>query len=101
MASILVRRDQFNITPNGIVHNPTVSHFAPHPGDPRSGRIHIGQLGVVPLGERYDPDQVKKMMWSFGTNTSPLIPTYSSKQQQARSACCLGAPPPAVAQSGG
>lgn len=62
MASILIRRDQFNITPNGIVHKPTDSHFTPHPGDPRSGRIHIGQLGVVPLGERYDPDQVKKMM---------------------------------------
>lgn len=62
MVSILVRRDQFNITPQGIVHKPTDSHFTPHPGDPRAGRIHLGQLGAVPLGERYDPDQVKKMM---------------------------------------
>lgn len=62
MASILVRRDQFNITPQGIVHKPTDSHFAPHPGDPSSGRIHLGRLGVVPVGEEYDPEQVKTMM---------------------------------------
>ena len=67
MASILVRRDQFNITPQGIVHKPTDSHFAPHLGDPYSGRIHLGQLGVVPLGEQYDPEQVKKMMMQLWT----------------------------------
>jgi hypothetical protein len=27
--AILVRRDQFNITPQGIIHKPTDSHFAP------------------------------------------------------------------------
>ena len=68
MASILIRRDQFNITPEGIVHKPTDSHFAPHPGDPYSGSMRLGQLGnVVPVGERYDPDQVKRIMMQLWT----------------------------------
>jgi hypothetical protein len=63
MASILVRRDQFNITPQGITHKPTDAYFAPHCGDPFSGSIRLGQLeNVIAIGERYDPDQVKKMM---------------------------------------
>ena len=37
MASILVRRDRFNITPQGIVHKPTDAAFTPYPGDPYSG----------------------------------------------------------------
>jgi hypothetical protein len=37
MANILVRRDQFNITPQGIVHKPTDAAFTPYPGDPFSG----------------------------------------------------------------
>jgi hypothetical protein len=68
MASILVRRDQFNITPQGIIHKPTDSHFAPHAGDPYSGSIRLGQPGnVVPVGEGYDPDQVKSMMMQLWT----------------------------------
>jgi hypothetical protein len=68
MASILVRRDQFNITPQGIIHKPTDSHFAPHAGDAYAGSIRLGQLGNAgPVGERYDPDQVKKMMMQLWT----------------------------------
>jgi hypothetical protein len=68
MASILVRRDQFNITPQAIMHKPTNSYFAPHAGDPYSGSIRVGQLGnVAPVGERFDPDQVKKMMMQLWT----------------------------------
>jgi hypothetical protein len=68
MASILVRRDQFNITPQGIIHKPTDSHFAPHVGDPYAGSIGLGQLrNVGRVGERYDPDQVKKMMMQLWT----------------------------------
>ena len=37
MESTLVRRDQFNITPQGIVHKPTAAAFTPYPGDPYSG----------------------------------------------------------------
>jgi len=33
----LVRRDQFNITPQGIVHETTDAAFTPHPGDPFFG----------------------------------------------------------------
>jgi hypothetical protein len=33
MASTLVRRDQFKITPQGIVHKPINATFTPHPGD--------------------------------------------------------------------
>lgn len=63
MANILIRRDQFNITPQGILHKPTDMYFAPHTGDAYSGSIRPGQLGnIVPIGDRYDPDQVKKMM---------------------------------------
>ena len=45
MANILVRRDQFNITPQGIVHKPTDAAFTPYPGDPYSGITRLGQLG--------------------------------------------------------
>ena len=39
MENILVRRDQFNITPQGIVHKPTDAGFTPYPGDPYSGTL--------------------------------------------------------------
>ena len=45
MANILVRRDQFNITPQGIVHKPTDAAFTPYAGDPYSGITRLGQLG--------------------------------------------------------
>jgi hypothetical protein len=63
MANILVRRDQFNITPQGITHKPTEASFAPHCGDPHSGSMRLGQLeSLVPTGYCYDPDDVKRMM---------------------------------------
>jgi hypothetical protein len=68
MASILVRRDQFNITPQGIIHKPTDAYFSPHANDPFSGSIRVGRLGNEgPVGERHDPDQVKKMMMELWT----------------------------------
>jgi hypothetical protein len=36
MTSTLVTRNQFNITPQGIVHKPTEAAFIPHPGNPHS-----------------------------------------------------------------
>ncbi|MDB5635567.1 MAG: hypothetical protein JWP51_475 [Bradyrhizobium sp.] len=63
MASILVRRDQFNITPQGITHKPTDAFFASHCGDPRFGSMRLGQLGnAASTGDSYDPDEVKRMM---------------------------------------
>jgi len=59
----LVRRDQFNITPHGIVHKPTDAGFTPHPGDPFSGIERLGQLGSKsPNGSSFSAEDVHKMM---------------------------------------
>jgi hypothetical protein len=63
MASILVTRDQFNITPQGITHKPTDASFVPHCGDPHSGFTRLGRLECeVPSRDNYDPEVVKKIM---------------------------------------
>jgi hypothetical protein len=63
MASILVTRDQFNITPQGVTHKPTDASFVPHGSDLRSGFMRLGRLECeAPSGDNYDPDVVKKMM---------------------------------------
>jgi len=63
MASILVTRDQFNITPQGVTHKPTDASFVPRCGNPRSGYLRLGRLeSEVPSGDNYDPEVVKKMM---------------------------------------
>ena len=56
-------RNQFNITPQGIVHKPTEAAFIPHPGNPHSGIVHLGQLGNQrPNGNHYEPEDVQRMM---------------------------------------
>jgi len=63
MESKLVRRDQFNITPQGIVHKPTDAAFTPNPGDPFSGIDRLGQLGNKdPNGSGFKAEDVQKMM---------------------------------------
>jgi hypothetical protein len=63
MAFILVRRDQFNITPQGIVHKPTDAAFIPSLDDPLKGTVRLGQLGNrLPNGNRYPPRIVSRMM---------------------------------------
>ena len=47
MANILVRRDQFNITPQGIIHKPTDAAFTPYPGDPYLGAIERLDLALL------------------------------------------------------
>jgi hypothetical protein len=37
MKSSFVTRDQFDISPEGVVHKPTGAAFTPHPGDRYSG----------------------------------------------------------------
>ena len=68
VASILVTRDQFNITPQGITHKPTEASFTPRCGDPLCGTTRLGQLeSQIPNGDHYDADVVKEMMaqlWS-------------------------------------
>jgi hypothetical protein len=63
MTSTLVRRDQFNISPQGIIHKPTDAAFTPDPGDPNSGTVRLGTLGNQhPDGSDYRPDDVQRMM---------------------------------------
>jgi hypothetical protein len=63
MASTPVRPDQFEITDEGITHKPTGCTFTPHPGQPMSGNMRMGQLGnKLPSGEDYRPEDVKAMM---------------------------------------
>jgi len=40
----LVTRNQFNVTPQGVVHKPTEAAFIPSPGDPLLGTMRLGQL---------------------------------------------------------
>jgi hypothetical protein len=63
MESTLVRRDQFNITPQGIVHKPTAAAFTPYPGDPYSGNTRTGQLSNKhPNGIGFSAEDVERMM---------------------------------------
>jgi hypothetical protein len=67
MESHLVRRDQFNISPQGIIHKPTDTAFIPHPGDPLSGTTRLGALGNTlgkrqPDGTDYSSDDVLRIM---------------------------------------
>ncbi len=63
MAFILVRRDQFNITPQGIVHKPTDAAFVTSLDNPLKGTVRLGQLGNrLPNGDRYPPRTVSRMM---------------------------------------
>jgi len=61
MANILVRRDQFNITREGIVHKPTDAAFTPFPGNPHSGITRLGQLSNInPSGPGFSPEDVQR-----------------------------------------
>ena len=74
--SKLVRRDQFNITPQGIVHKPTDAFFTPHPGDPFSGIERSGQLGNRGPHGDFDPAHVHKMMrqlWAEYVASNPRL----------------------------
>jgi len=63
MESDLVRRDQFSISPQGIVHKPTDAAFTPYPGDPYSGTERLGNLNNKhPNGHSFSKDDVLRMM---------------------------------------
>jgi hypothetical protein len=66
MENTLVRRDQFNISPQGIVHKPTDAAFTPDPSDPYSGIVRLGQLGgSAPHGGGFNPEDVQRLMWEL------------------------------------
>jgi len=63
MESTLVRRDQFSISPLGIIHKPTDAAFTPSPGDPFSGIERLGQLRNNHLnGRGFRCDDVQRIM---------------------------------------
>jgi len=63
MESTLVRRDQFNITPQGIIHKPTGAAFTPYPDAPYAGITRMGQLSNKhPNGIGFRADDVQRMM---------------------------------------
>ena len=63
MESSLVRRDQFAISPQVIVHKPTDAAFTPSLNDPLSGTTRLGTLNNKhPNGNGYNSDDVQRMM---------------------------------------
>jgi hypothetical protein len=63
MERVLVRRDQFNISPQGIVHKPTDAAFIPYPGASYAGITRMGQLGNEhPMGVTFSADDVQRIM---------------------------------------
>jgi hypothetical protein len=77
MESTLVRRDQFYITPQGIVHKPTDAAFTPNPGDPLLGIERLGQLGNKHLyGKSFNTEDVRRVMrelWSEYVARNPQL----------------------------
>ena len=68
MKSNLVTRDQFNISPQGIVHKPTDAAFTPYPGDPLAGTVRLGTLGnQQPKENDYNADDVQRIMRELWT----------------------------------
>ena len=76
MENILVRRDQFSITPQGIVHRPTDAAFTPYPGDAFSGIERWGQLYDKHPSGSFSRDDVRRMMrelWSQYVTSHPQL----------------------------
>jgi hypothetical protein len=58
-----VKRDQFDVTPYGIVHKPTDAAFTPDLADPHSGTMQLGHLGNGhPNGTGFKADDVCRVM---------------------------------------
>jgi hypothetical protein len=58
-----VKRDQFSVSPYGIVHEPTDATFTPDPTAPCSGIMRLGHLGdSQPNGGGFKPDDVCRLM---------------------------------------
>jgi hypothetical protein len=63
MSPTLVQREQFQVSPKGIIHTPTGATYVPHPGAPHCGITRLGQLGnLLPSGEDYCPHEVQTIM---------------------------------------
>ena len=88
MENMLVRRDQFSITPQGIIHRPTDAAFTPNPGNPFSGIERLGQLtNKSPNGNRFSADDVRRMMgelWSEYVNSHPQLFGINGSETRSR-----------------
>jgi hypothetical protein len=76
MENILVRRDQFSITPQGIVHRPTDAAFTPYPGEAFSGLERLGQLNDKHPSGSFRTDDVRRLMrdlWSEYVAAHPQL----------------------------
>jgi hypothetical protein len=72
-----VQRDQFGLSPQGIVHKPTDAAFTPDPTDPYSGIMRLGHLGNShPNGGGFSPDEVCRLMnelWGDYVASNPKL----------------------------
>ena len=77
MEHVLVRRDQFSISSEGIVHTPTDAAFTPYPENPLFGTERLGQLNSKsPNGNEFSIDDVRRMMrdlWFEYVRTHPHV----------------------------
>jgi len=85
---ILVRRDQFNITPDGILHKPTDACFVPNRTNRRTGIFRRGNLGAPrATGDAYDADEVEKVMlhlWAEYIDSTGVQPEHDGKSRPRR-----------------
>ena len=70
-----VKRDQFGVSPQGIVHNPTDAAFTPDPNDPHSGIMRLGHLGNGhPNGfSSEDVCRVMDELWADYVSNNPKL----------------------------
>jgi hypothetical protein len=77
MLRATVKRDQFGLSPQGIVHKPTDAAFTPDPTDPYSGIMRLGHLGNShPNGGGFSPDEVCRLMnelWGDYVASNPKL----------------------------
>ena len=58
-----VKRNQFDVSQDGIVHKPTNATFVPDPADVTSGTIRVGRLSSQqPNDGGFKPDDVCRLM---------------------------------------
>ena len=77
MQCVSVKRDQFALSPFGIVHKPTDAAFTPDPGDPYSGIMRLGNLrNSQPNGSGYKPGDVRRCVL-------PATPNFLANARRA------------------
>jgi hypothetical protein len=63
MVHALVTRNQFNVTPDGVVQKPTDAAFVPEPSNPKQGTVRLGQLANThPTAPEYLVEDVVRLM---------------------------------------